>query len=254
METNNNNGNYDYEKSIQRLDDILNAPDSKYDEKDEIPKRNDLTYTNGFYVKCNAIFVDIRGSSGLPLKYKNKTLARLYRAYISEIVAIMNNYEICREINIVGDCVSGIFEATKKEHSKKMIDVAAQINSIVQILNYKLCKKGKESIKIGMGISKGRALMIQAGYNGSGLKDVVWMGDVVNNASNLCGKGNKDGNEVIVISKDVYNDLDGVVNNEGNKYQSWFNNNLLDSSYTGNVINIAMKEWLNEKQEKSPCY
>ena len=29
--------------------------------------------------------------------------------------------------------------------------------------------------------------MVQAGYSGSGLNEVVWMGDVVNEASNLCG-------------------------------------------------------------------
>lgn len=30
--------------------------------------------------------------------------------------------------------------------------------------------------------------MVQAGYAGSGLNDVIWMGDVVNYACHICGK------------------------------------------------------------------
>lgn len=38
-----------------------------------------------------------------------QSLARLYRAYISEMVAIVNSFKTCKEINIVGDCVSAMF-------------------------------------------------------------------------------------------------------------------------------------------------
>lgn len=243
-----NHFQYDFEKSFQRLDNILDSV-YEYEEVEEIPDRSKLTYNNGFYVYCNAIFVDIRESSQLPSRYKRPTLARLYKSYISEIVAIMNGYEICKEINIVGDCVSGIFDATKKEHSKNMISIAAQINSLVNTLNYKLEKRGKETIKIGIGISYGRALMVQAGFNGSGIKDIVWMGNVVNDASNLCNVGGKEGNNTIVINKKIYNDLEGVKNVEGKFYQDWFRYNALQNYYHGNVINIEMQDWLLAKKE-----
>jgi class 3 adenylate cyclase len=44
-------------------------------------------------------------------------------------------------------------------------------------------------IRSGIGMSYGRALMIKAGFNGSGINDVVYMGDVVNRASKLAGLG-----------------------------------------------------------------
>ena len=53
---------------------------------------------------------------------------------------------------------------------------------MVKILNYKLGKKGYSTISVGIGIDYGRALMVKAGYSGSGLNDVIWMGDVVNSA------------------------------------------------------------------------
>ena len=243
-----NHFTYDHEKSFQRIDNILDSA-YEYEEVNEIPDRSKLTYNNGYYVYCNAIFVDIRGSSELPNRYKRPTLARLYKSYISEIVAIMNGYEICKEINIVGDCVSGIFEATKKVHSQSMLEVAAQINSLVHSLNYKLEKRGKERIKIGIGVSYGRALMIQAGFNSSGIKDVVWMGKVVNNASNLCNIGGKNGTNTIVIDPKIYNDLAGVKNVYGEDYQQWFHYNPYDDYYHGDVINLAMRDWLNAEKE-----
>ena len=161
---------YEYLKSFERMDEILNTT-SAFEEKDDIPSRNELTYNNGFYVQCYAIFIDVRDSSLLPSKYKRPTLAKIYRCFISETVAILNNYNTCEEINIVGDCVSAIFKAVTKEQVLDVFQAAYTTCSLVKTLNYKLCKRNIEKINIGIGISKGRALMIQAGFKGSGIND-----------------------------------------------------------------------------------
>ena len=59
--------------SVERIDEILNGDDTFYEEKDELPSRDTLTFTNGFYVNCSALFVDMRGSSKLSEKHKNPT-------------------------------------------------------------------------------------------------------------------------------------------------------------------------------------
>lgn len=79
---------YDFEKSITRIDEILDESDKSFEELNSIPSRDKLTYKNGFYVNCTALFVDIRDSSSLPTKHKRPTLAKIYRSYISEVVAI----------------------------------------------------------------------------------------------------------------------------------------------------------------------
>jgi hypothetical protein len=58
-----------------------------------LPKIEDLTFKNGKYVKCAAFFIDLRGSSDLIQTHgkKSKSLARLYRAYISEIVIALKH-------------------------------------------------------------------------------------------------------------------------------------------------------------------
>ena len=50
---------YDFTKSLERIDEILNADNKQYEEDKKIPTRNELTYTNGYYVHCTALFVDI---------------------------------------------------------------------------------------------------------------------------------------------------------------------------------------------------
>jgi len=55
-------------------------------------------------------------------------------------------------------------------------ETAGKLSSCVELLNYRLVKKGYQPIKCGIGIAYGRALMIKAGAKGSGVNDVVWMG------------------------------------------------------------------------------
>src|SRR5690625_3957948 len=101
---------FNLENSLKRIDSIL-YDSTSYEESDDIPDIDDLTFTNGKYVKCAAIFIDLRGSTEL-IKTQgklSKSLARLYRAYISEMVSIVNSFKTCKEINIVGDCVSAMF-------------------------------------------------------------------------------------------------------------------------------------------------
>ncbi|GAB1804413.1 adenylate/guanylate cyclase domain-containing protein [Priestia megaterium] len=236
---------YDFDKSLDRLDEILNSS-SSFEDKDEIPKRTDLTYTNGYYVKCSALFVDLRDSSKMPDRHQKRVLAKIYRSYISEIAAILNGYTICKEVNIIGDCVSAVFKAQYKSEINEAFDAAFRINTIIQILNYKLEKKRYSPIKAGIGLSFGRVLMIQAGYSGSKINDVVWMGEAVNQASKMCSKANKDISSPIVVTPDFYLNL-----NEHNK-------NLLEESryyespkyYHGSVVHNKMNDWLEKQKEK----
>ena len=238
---------YRLEESLSRIDAILNTT-GYYAETDDIKKRGNLTYDNGYYINCYALFVDIRDSSKLPEVHEKKVLAKLYRSYISELTAIMQSFSNCKEINIVGDCVNGIFTFSEKDDVMEPFRAAFTINGIVGALNLKAEKKGYSRIKIGIGIAKGRALMVQAGYKGSGLNDVIWMGNVVNYASHLCDRANKDGNEVINISKDVYDDLKDFVGYENRPYQNMFRKPFGKEYYTGDVIRIDTYEWIVDNQ------
>ena len=235
---------YNVDRSSERMDNILDASNDNYVEKEnDIPERSNLTFTNGYYVNVTAIFIDIVGSSDMTNEHKRPTLAKMYRAFLSECVAIMNSENDCKEISINGDCVWGVFETPYKKDIDNVISVAARLNSMVKILNYKLRRKNYSEISIGIGIDDGRALMIKAGYSGSGINDVIWMGDVVNSACHLCNKAGRNSRKVIIISSAIYSNL-----NEHNQslFNSYFDYESSTTQYEGNIINTYMDEWYTE--------
>ncbi|WP_080494445.1 adenylate/guanylate cyclase domain-containing protein [Burkholderia ubonensis] len=251
MET--NQRDYLCDDSDSRLQEILDAPAGAFEELDSIPDRARLTYTNGFYVYCTAIFIDIRDSSKLTSLHKTPVLGKIYRSYISECVAVLNAFDECKEIFIAGDCVSGIFDTPYQRDVNRALLAAASLNSLIVHLNWRLEQKGYASIRCGIGISYGRALMIKSGYKGSGINDVVWMGDVVNDASNLCHHGNKSGRLPVQVSTSVYQNLtDHHRSILHPVYQGFPGLQGLwePSQYQGDIINISLQDWFQAKKPK----
>jgi len=231
---------YDCLASFKRIDGILAQPQGSYEEKDKLPDRDELTFENGFYANCSALFVDIRDSSKLPDIYNRPALAKLYRAFISEIVAIFNSYSLAREVNIVGDCVWSVHNTPYQANIGEIFNLACTANSLVKVLNCKLDKADYSTpIKVGIGMSYGRALMIKAGYSGSGINDVVYMGDVVNQAAKLASMGSKDGESPLVMDQVFYQNLE--------EYDTkWLTKKPYVDIYTGNVVRTDMEDWYKE--------
>jgi len=242
-----NNKSYNFQDSLERIDSFINQSNATYQKVNYIPSRDQLTYDNGFYVNCSAIFVDIRESSSLTDKHYRPTLAKLYRAFISEVTAILNSNQYCKEINIIGDCVAGISDTKGASSANQLVDTASQICSLVDILNCKFKKADINEINIGIGISYGRALMVQAGNKGSGLNEIVWMGDIVNEASKLCNEANKDGFDVtekVIISKSFYDRLNPEYQNKfssGNVFYPMFADKI-----GADLEDEQMQQWYKE--------
>lgn len=232
---------YDVEKSAARIDEILDASNDGFSDTKTVPSRSKLTYTNGYYVDITALFIDIVDSSDMTDEHKRPTLAKMYRSFLSECVAVMSDNDRCREISINGDCVWGVFETPYKSNIDSVFGTAAKLNSLIMILNYKLKKKGYSEISVGIGIDDGRALMVKAGYSGSGINDVIWMGDVVNSACHICNKAGRNGFQTLLVSKFIYDNL-----NEHNQGLLSAVNDFFTTYYQGNVINIEMNNWYEE--------
>ena len=202
--------NYDINNSAARLDDILGPYNRNFPDLDEIPARKELKFTNGYYVNVSALFIDIIGSSDMTNVHYRPTLAKIYRCFISECTAIMNDAalgDLCKEINIHGDCVWGVFDTSSQKDFNTVLSVALKLKDMINTLNDKLKKRGYHTIEVGIGVDYGRALMVKAGYDGSGLNDVIWMGDVVNTACHLANKAGRQGKSPILISENIYHKL-----------------------------------------------
>lgn len=229
---------YDYLKSIERIDEVLKGADAEYSEKRYIPPRDSLTYDNGFYVTCSALFVDIRGSKRLAENHTRPVQAKIYKAFISELIAVFKNHPNISEIYIEGDCVWGIFDTPLKTDIDQTFSIGFSAASLVDILNIKLRKKGYSELKVGIGMSYGESLLIKAGYKGSGINEVVWLGRLVGEAAELCSNANKGYfNDRIMVSEVFYNNL-----NDNNKGLLRWDGML--GCYQGNVMNSEMNDWV----------
>lgn len=231
---------YDFKKSIERIDEILSSSDASYDEHKGVPARSTLTFLNGYYVDVTIMFVDLRGSKELSTKHTRPVLAKLYRAYISEVVAVMKGNPKISEIYIEGDGVWGVFNTTTNKDVQSVFSTGAEISSLIDILNIKLSKKKYSTVSVGIGIEDGETLYIKAGFKGSGLNEVVWVGKPVGIASGLCKIGNRTSTDKeFMVSERVYGML-----SEHQKGLLTYNKNR--GCYHGNVINNHMNEWARE--------
>lgn len=233
---------YDFEKSRDRIDDILNSSDNNYEDKTEIPNRDSLTFTNGYYIFCSAIFIDMRGSKEFSKKHTRPVTAKIYRSYISELVAVLNGNTRLREIYIEGDCVWGIFNSPLKSDIDSIFSTAAQAASIIDTLNVKLRKKKYSEITVGIACHDADVLMIKAGYNGSGINEVTWIGKLVGETADLCSKANRWNSKRTLYSKTFYDNL----TDENKKRIDWLNWNYSYECYEGNTIMTGMNDWVQE--------
>ena len=233
---------YKYEDSKDRIDDILNGNDSLYEDKDSIPPKGILTFNNGFYVKCSALFIDIRDSKSLANKHKRPVQAKIYKTYISELVAVLNGHSKVNELYIEGDCVWGIFNTPNKEDINELFDVAAQAASLVDTLNVKYKKKNYTELSVGIGISYGTSLLIKSGYKGSGINEVVWLGKLVAEAAELCSFGNKLNSDYRTMVSAVFYD------NLKKDYQDIMYIHSYRDCYHGNIFDEYMNKWVTDNR------
>lgn len=235
---------YSYTGSSERIKDILNQPAEAFEEVDGLPDRDRLTFTNGFYGMCSAVFIDIRDSSGLTSKHKRPTLAKIYRAFISEMVAVLNSDLNVREVNIVGDCVWAVYKTSLRTHIDDVFRVAFQANTLLKLLNHHYGKKGIDPLSIGIGIDYGRVLMIKAGFSGSGINDVVYMGDVVNRAAHLAHEAGRGWADPIYAGDVFHQNL----NDHNQGLLDYRRVAGLGTAYTGDVVWIDMNKWVGSLQ------
>lgn len=88
----------------------------------------------------------------------------------------------------------------------------------------------------------GRVLMIKAGFSGSTINDVVYMGDVVNRAAHLAHLAGRGwGSSPIVVGDVFYSNLNE--NNQGLLRPQWTSG--IGTVYQGDPIIPQMDEWIS---------
>lgn len=247
---------YDYKAGKQRLEEILDN-DMEVIEQDKLPKDDEFTFTNGYYSWVSALFVDMRDSSILCADEDKEKVSKIFRSFTSEIIEILRDDDNIREIGIRGDCVYAVYTSPQKADELNIATRAFYINTFMKMLNKLLKDRGLPEIKVGVGQSTAKELVVKAGRKGVGINSKIWIGKAVTRACHYANYGGKNGMPALVFAKQSYDCfIEGLKKRNSNKtekeVESWFTyheDGGEGAYYTADIINKAFDDWIDEGME-----
>ncbi len=238
---------YDYKTGKARVEEILNNR-TEVIEQDSIPKDDQYTYENAYNGWVSAIFVDIRDSTTLFQNADKVIVSKVIRCFTSEIIDILNSDPNIREIGIRGDCVYAIYTTPKKIDIYEVAEKTLYVNSYIHALNKLLSNKRFPAINAGIGMSTAKELVVKAGRKGSGINNLVWIGDAVTTASKLSSIANKDNLGSILFSKTSYDNFIGILKSNRPDATTWFTEeswSLYGPYYSADLIIMEFEDWID---------
>jgi adenylate cyclase len=169
--------------SPQILDHILNHPESVH----LGGERRDLTI----------LFSDIRGFTSISEASEPEEVVEMLNEYLTRMVEILLAHGGTLD-KFIGDAVMGFWNApaTDPDHARHAVACAVEMIRETAVLRERWLSEGKPSLRIGVGINTGEAVVGNIGAEKVFGYTVI--GDAVNLASRLEGKNKDYGTEIIV--------------------------------------------------------
>ena len=239
----------EYRNCKKRVIDILTSKTSIEDMVSIPSNEDEFTYENGIKTWVGALFVDIRNSTDYFKNNKPETVSRIMRAFCSEIISILEKDGNFRQIGIRGDCVYGIFSTPLKKDLERILSNAIHINTFQEMFQKILSNNSMPTFKIGIGLGCSKDLVIKVGKKGTGINDLIWIGDAVIDSCKLSSQGNTNGFKPIVMSDCFYNNIKDEKANSKETYSYFcsekFSNKLGESVWHCDMILIDFNDWIN---------
>jgi class 3 adenylate cyclase len=238
----------DWMEGKKRIHEILNLKND-IEERDKVPTEGEFNFDNGYYSWVTAVFVDIRNSTELFTENRKTTTAKVIRAFMSEIIEILKDNPNRREIGIRGDCVYAIYTNSTKKEDYFIAEKIFKIHTFMMMFNEILKGYNIKPIRIGIGASTAKELVVKTGRKGSGINNLVWIGKAVSYASQLSNIANKNGDNVINLTSTFYENIVELLEkaklNKGIKFKFSFKNSpQLGKYYTGCGKINAFDDWI----------
>lgn len=240
---------FKYVDSRKAVLDILDSK-TQIRPEEKIPQNDsEFSYKNGVKTWVGALFLDMRDSSSFFTENKPDIVARIMRAYYSEIIKILEDNENYREIGMRGDCIYAIYCAPKQADLNEIFDDAVVINTFNNMFQKILAEKNYPQFSMGIGLGASEDVVVKVGRKNSGYNDKLWIGDAVINASNLSSLGDSEkGYPIYVDSTFFYNIKDFPIGkDETQTNESFFVEETRDDEiiYKCNVIKTKFEQWID---------
>lgn len=228
---------YNFEESLTRIDQMLNFQVADENVSPQVPTLSELPTKGGVIIYCSVMQIEITPS----LLDDYGKLVIVYRAFLSEAVAILSSHDHIVDIMVLGNRLTAVFSTPFKNNIESMIDKAAMVNTLAQVVSKKAKGLGLPGITIRIGIDYGKAMLMRFGnYNTSEIMpaSLSWIGAPVEGVSKLIATPNYNLN--LWISNIVYQNLT-------EDYKKFFNHEVEYGGYGADIINTYMKNWLNKQ-------
>lgn len=234
----------------KRIQDILMSS-NEVEKTEKVPIEDKFSFDNGYYAWVTAVFVDIRNSTELFTNEDKTMVAKMVRSFMSEVVEILRDNPNRREIGIRGDCVYAIYTTSTQKEDTILAKKTFTVNTFLLMFNELLRKEKMPEIKIGIGVSTAKELVVKTGRKGSGINNLVWIGKAVTYASKFSNMANKINGFPIIFSESFYeNMLPGFKKDNPNKnVESLFHKQSsedMGNYYYCNVHDMNFKKWIKE--------
>ena len=210
---------YNFKNSKANIINILKSK-TPIEKRESIPADQEFTYENGISCWVGAIFIDIENSSEL-FSEKDEKLARLMRAFTSEVITIFQDNDEYSQIGIRGDCVYAIYSAPYNSDLVEIFRIAYRLNTFLKMFNKIITNYGYDEINAGIGLGCDEDLIIKAGRSGTGINDKIWIGKAVVDAANLSSTAGRDGIRHIAMSPCFYGNTHKILEKEDENYKHW---------------------------------
>lgn len=237
---------YNYKNSKQKIIEILTSK-TPIEKKEKIPADVEFSFENGILCWVGAVFIDIENSSSL-FNTKDEKLARLMRAFTSEVITIMQDKSDYSQIGIRGDCVYAIYSAPYQSDLAEIFRIAYRLNTFIKMFNKIIINYGYNEINVGIGLGCDENLIIKAGRSGTGINDKIWIGKAVVDASNLSSIAGRKGIFRIAMSNCFYDNIIDILKKENNDYTMWIKckKNYYESTeyYYCDIIQTDFNQWI----------
>lgn len=238
---------YNYKNSKANIINILKSK-TPIEKRTSVPADQEFTYENGISCWVSAIFIDIENSSEL-FKNKDEKLARLMRAFTSEVITIFQDKDDFAQIGIRGDCVYSIYSIETKDALLKTFLIAVRLNTFMKMFNKIITDYGYDKINAGIGLGYDEDLIIKAGRSGTGINDKIWIGKAVVDAANLSSIAGRNGIDNIAMSSKFHYNVHELLEQRNRKYKDWLEREE-DSDgnvyYHCDVVQTDFNNWIDE--------
>ena len=243
--------NFNYEESRKRIEEILNSK-TQIEEVDSISNDEDgFTYENGVRTWVGAMLVDVRNSTDYFKENDAEKVARIMRAFTSEVIERLRQNKKYVQIGIRGDCVYAIYSTPKQNNLNDILSDACFINTFQKMFQKILERKDWPTFKIGIGLGASKDLVIKAGRKRTGINDNICIGNAVIDASKLSNEGNTSEVDPIVMYSCFYDNIKDFNANESYKYSDCakrvWSSKLSEYVYCCNMVKIGFNNWIKDK-------